>query len=48
MSEEVLPCFVFDPAQCDPYENGYFGYPEPVVEHAPRAKRARELFEAAR
>jgi deoxyribodipyrimidine photo-lyase len=24
------------------------GYPEPVVDHKPRAKRAKELFEAAR
>lgn len=26
-SEEVLPCFVFDPAQCDPEQNDYFSAP---------------------
>ncbi len=27
MSEEVLPCFVFDRVQCDPERNAYFGAP---------------------
>ena len=27
MSEEVLPCFVFDPAQADPGRNDYFSAP---------------------
>ena len=27
MSEEVLPCFVFDPVQCDPERNDYFSAP---------------------
>jgi deoxyribodipyrimidine photo-lyase len=31
-----------------PSELDDLGYPEPVVEHEARAKRAKELFEAAR
>ncbi|MFP3939222.1 MAG: cryptochrome/photolyase family protein [Thermoanaerobaculia bacterium] len=27
MAEEVLPCFIFDPAQADPGRNPYFGAP---------------------